>query len=76
VAWRVEWLKEKLLGAEPIVTKESARASVSSYFYDNSKSLTVPGFAYRPLEQTIRETAAQFLDAAKDGFSARALPVE
>jgi len=76
VAWRVEWLKEKLLGAEPVVTKESARASVSSYFYDNSKSLTVPGFAYRPLEQTIRETAAQFLDAAKDGFSARVLPVE
>lgn len=75
VAWRVEWLKEKLLGLEPVVTKESARASVSSYFYDNSKSLSVPGFAYRPVEQTVRETAAQFLDAAGQGLSPRLLPM-
>jgi dihydroflavonol-4-reductase len=52
VAWRVEWLKEKILGATPVVTRESARASVSSYSYDNAKSLTMPGFSYRPLEQT------------------------
>ena len=75
VAWRVEWLKEKITGAEPVVTKESATASVSSYFYANEKSRTVPGFSYRPLEQTVRETGMQFLDAAKDGFSARVLPL-
>ncbi len=76
VAWRVEWLKEKILGATPVVTKESARASVSSYSYDNAKSLTIPGFSYRPLEQTIQETAAQFLEASRDGFSARVLPFD
>jgi len=75
VAWRVEWLKEKITGAQPIVTRESARSSVSTYRYNNAKSLTVPGFAYRPLEQTIRETAAQFLDAANHGYPARVLPV-
>ncbi|MBK9337969.1 MAG: NAD-dependent epimerase/dehydratase family protein [Lewinellaceae bacterium] len=74
VAWRVEWLKEKILGTTPVVTRESARATVSSYSYDNAKSLTVPGFSYRPLEQTVRETAAQFLDAARDGFGPRVLP--
>ncbi len=74
VAWRVEWLKEKLTGAQPIVTRESARSSVSQFFYDNAKSLTLPGFAYRPLEQTIRETAAQFLEAAKDGYRPMILP--
>ena len=67
LAWRVEWLKEKLLGAEPVVTKESARASVSSFYYDNAKSLQLPGFSYRPLEETVRETAAQFREAVKDG---------
>lgn len=76
IAWRVEWLKEKLLRAEPVVTKESARASVASYFFDNAKSLTVPGFSYRPLEQTVRQTAAQFREAAKDSFGARVLPFE
>ena len=73
VAWRVEWLKEKITGAEPVVTKESATASVSSYYYANAKSLTVPGFFYRPLEQTVQETGAQFLEAVKDGFGARVL---
>ena len=75
VAWRVEWLKEKLLGAEPVVTKESARSSVSSFYYDNKKSLTVPGFQYRPLEQTIRETAALYLESKKESFKAKVLPL-
>ncbi|MBK6932175.1 MAG: SDR family NAD(P)-dependent oxidoreductase [Saprospirales bacterium] len=74
VAWRVEWLKEKLLGAEPVVTRESARAGVSQYFYDHTKSLTLEGFSYRPLEQTIRETAAQFLEAAQAGSRPMILP--
>lgn len=73
LAWRVEWLKEKLLGAEPIVTKESARASISSFTYDNSKSLSLPGFNYRPLEETIRETAEQFLESTQDGYGSRVL---
>lgn len=71
LAWRVEWLKEKLTGAEPAVTRDSARASVAQFTYANAKSLTIPGFSYRPLEETVRETAAQFLEAAQDGFGAR-----
>lgn len=63
IAWRVEWIKEKLLGIEPVVTKESARSSVSSYTYSNEKSLTFPNFQYRPLTQTIQETALQYLYA-------------
>ncbi|GAB4488039.1 MAG: SDR family oxidoreductase [Saprospiraceae bacterium] len=75
VAWRVEWLKEKILGAEPVVTKESARSSVSSFYYENAKSLSVFNFQYRPLEQTVRETAAQFLEAKKEGMKAKVLPL-
>lgn len=68
VAWRVEWLKEKLLGKDPLVTKETARSSVSTFYYDNAKSCSVFDFKYRPLEQTIRETGAQFLQAKKKGL--------
>ena len=75
VAWRVEWLKEKILGIDPIVTKESARASVSSYHYGNEKSTSVFGFTYRPLETSIRETAAQFLAAKKEGLKPMVLPI-
>jgi nucleoside-diphosphate-sugar epimerase len=68
VAWRVEWLKEKLLGVDPMVTKETARSSVSTFYYDNEKSRSVFGFQYRPLEQTIRETGAQFVEARANGL--------
>lgn len=61
VAWRVEWLKEKVMHTEPVVTRESARASLNQYIYENNKSLTVPGCSYRPLDQTIRDTAEAYL---------------
>ncbi|MFN0033713.1 MAG: NAD-dependent epimerase/dehydratase family protein [Saprospiraceae bacterium] len=68
VAWRVEWLKEKILGTTPLATKESARASLTNYTYSNDKSRSVFGFDYLPLEQTVRETAAQYLEAKREGF--------
>lgn len=68
VAWRVEWLKEKILGSAPLATKESARASVTNYTYSNEKSRAAFGFEYLPMQQTIRETAAQYLEAKQDGY--------
>jgi nucleoside-diphosphate-sugar epimerase len=75
VAWRVEWLKEKLLGAEPIVTRESARSSLNNYTYGNEKSLKIPGFSYTPMEKTIAQTCEQLVEAAQEGFTARVLPI-
>ncbi len=68
VAWRVEWLKEKILGTAPMVTKESARASVTHYTYGNEKSRSVFGFEYIPFEQTVRDTATQYLEAKREGY--------
>ena len=73
VAWRVEWLKEKILGATPLATKESARASVTYYTYGNEKSRSVFGFEYLPFEQTVKDTAVQYLEAKKEGFNPRLL---
>ena len=68
VAWRVEWLKEKILGAKPLATRESARASVTNYTYGNEKSRSVFGFEYLTMEQTVRDTARQYLEAKGEGF--------
>ena len=73
VAWRVEWLKEKILGTTPMATKESARASVTNYTYGNEKSRSVFGFEYIPFAQTVKETAAQYLEAKGDGYGVRIL---
>jgi nucleoside-diphosphate-sugar epimerase len=68
LAWRVEWLKEKLLHAKPMVTKESARASITNFIYHNDKSSTVDGFAYRALQNTVSDIAVQYKDAKGNGF--------
>ncbi len=61
VAWRVEWLKEKLTGNTPMVTRESARSSVSTFTYGNAKSLAAfPDFKYTPIRESIAYTAEQF----------------
>ena len=73
VAWRVEWLKEKILGTTPMATKESARASVTNYTYGNEKSRSVFGFEYIPFAQTVKETAAQYLEAKGEGYGVRIL---
>lgn len=57
MAWGVEWLREKLTGSQPIVTRESARSSGQAFFYDNRKSRSVFGFGYRSVEETIAEVA-------------------
>jgi dihydroflavonol-4-reductase len=58
VAWRVEWLKEKILGTTPMVTKESARASLNNFTYGNEKSKSAFAFTYLPIEQTLDDMAA------------------
>jgi nucleoside-diphosphate-sugar epimerase len=61
IAWRIEWLKEKILGTKPMVTKESARSSVYWFTYGNEKSLAAfKDFKYRKIADTIRDAAAAF----------------
>ena len=55
--------------------RETARSSTSPYTYESRKSLSLPGFAYRPLAQTVQETAQQFLASQAAGRDWAALPV-
>ena len=61
VAWRIEWLREKLTGSIPLVTKESARSSVNSFTFDNRKSLAAfPDFRYTPIRETVMDAAKEY----------------
>jgi dihydroflavonol-4-reductase len=60
-AWRVEWLKEKILGATPMVTRESALTSITSFTYANEKSKGVFGFEYLDLDETLTKMGKAFL---------------
>lgn len=60
VAWRLSALFTRLSGRRTFLTRETARQSGRTHYYDNSRSLEELTFSYRPLAETIRETAALY----------------
>ncbi len=75
IAWRVEWLRSKLFGGRPFITRETAATALRSYFYENEKSRTDFDFEYTPIRQTIAETCRQFREAAATEFESKVLPL-
>ena len=76
VAWRIEWLKSLFTHKRPLITKETARTSATTFFFKNDKSLAAfPDFNYMPIAQTIEETTQQFLESQKQGKKGAVLPV-
>lgn len=62
LVWRLEWVKTKLTGKTPLVTRETARSSLSHSVYDNSKLLqTLSDFKYRSLADTLSYSCAELL---------------
>lgn len=65
--WRFEALRygfARLLGlkrARPLLTRETAKLGRTLFTFSNAKVLNVPGVSFRPLAQSIRETAAAYL---------------
>ncbi len=75
IAWRVEWLRSRILGSRPFITKETAGHSLRSFFYQNDKSRNDFDFEYTPIRQTIAETSRQFKEAAEKEFESKTLPL-
>lgn len=68
VAWRAEWLKSKIFGSSPMITKETAMISAKSFSFDSSKSIQTFDFQYRPMDETIQAIGAQLIEASKIQF--------
>jgi dihydroflavonol-4-reductase len=63
IAWRAERLKSLFSGRSTLLTRESARVARSSTWFDNSKILQqLPGFAFTPLDTSIREACKSYLE--------------
>lgn len=58
LVWRAEGLRSLLTGAEPSVTRETARTALQVQYYHSDKLLAaLPYFQFRPLEETLDYTA-------------------
>ena len=61
IVWRLEAIKSRFTGKEPLVTKETARTALTKAHFDNSKlKKFLPGFSYHSIEDTITDTCAVF----------------
>ena len=61
ITWRLEWIRSRLTGANPLYTKENAATTKHYFKYKNEKSKSVFDFEYTPIEKTLNETGQQFL---------------
>jgi len=57
--WRLEAIKSKLAGKDPMLTKETARTALAKVYFDNSKILkALPLFQFTKIKDTIEFTCA------------------
>ena len=62
VAWRVEAVRSFLTGSVPEVTREMAATTSQLYSYSSDKLCKTLNFAFRPVEESVREISALYLD--------------
>jgi dihydroflavonol-4-reductase len=63
LAWRMERFKSMFTGNRPLLTKESARVGITRTWFENDKLLkALPGFSFRPLEETIKKACEKYAD--------------
>lgn len=66
IVWRMEKLKGLFSGNKPLVTKETARTAQLKVYYSNEKiQRLLPGFQFKPLQQTIAEVCEAFRQEAE-----------
>lgn len=56
-----------------MITKSTAKNAQTKLNIDNSKSLQVNDFKYRPLETSVQETGKQFMEAKANNWKASVL---
>jgi nucleoside-diphosphate-sugar epimerase len=61
IAWRMESIKSGLTGKRSLLSKETARIAQTKTYFSNNKILQyLPGFAFTPLEEAIRNSCAAY----------------
>ena len=54
LVWRMEAIKAKFTGSDPLLTRETANTAQAKSYFDNRKFLDrFPGFRYTPIEETV-----------------------
>lgn len=66
IVWRLEWLKSKFMGKDPLLTKETAKTAQAKVRFDNTKLLQrLPNFKYTPLKESIVRICSELKEMHK-----------
>lgn len=67
LVWRLEWLRSRLTGKRPIITKTTARTSQKEWEFSNDKIREELNYTFRNLEETIREMCEDYVESKAAG---------
>jgi len=59
--WRVQSILAKLTGKEPLITKNSARASYNKEVFNNTKIIETLNYSFTPIDEVIHNTCKDYL---------------
>lgn len=68
LAWRVDGMRSFITGKPALITKETAAAAQRYVRYSNQKIRDAIGFEFIPVEQSLKETCAMFLEDQEAGL--------
>ena len=67
VAWRMERARSYFSAHKPLLTRETSKIALSRTYFQNAKLLrALPGFSFRPLEESIIKACKKYEIALKD----------
>lgn len=70
VLWRLEWLRSKVTGSAPLLTKETAQTARNQTHYDSSRAEQELGMKFMPVRESVQRNCALFLRDLKSNQQA------
>ena len=63
IGWRFYWMKSKLLGQQPLVTKETTLYTSRDYIYKNDKIRRALDFEFEGIKEVVQRTCKKYQEA-------------
>ena len=58
IIWRLEWLKYKITGQKPFITKETAYSAHQKRYYNGNKIVNVLNFKYQSVDEVVKSVCS------------------
>jgi len=66
LAWRLDWIRSKISGANRLISREAVRAGSAKAYFSSEKLVAKTGIQFKAVNQSISETAKIFLKDMKE----------